>query len=68
MKIPAFALLLLSFTVHAQSFKPLADSIRKAYDIPALGYAVGKHWKNATAIKGKLYLYHLPKNTTHGTQ
>ncbi|HEY9261189.1 serine hydrolase domain-containing protein [Chitinophaga sp.] len=40
MKIPAVALLLLSFTAHAQSFKPLADSIRKAYDIPALGYAV----------------------------
>lgn len=40
MKIPAFGLLLLSFTAHAQSFKPLADSIRKAYDIPALGYAV----------------------------
>lgn len=40
MKIPALALFLLPFTTHAQSFKPLADSIRKAYHIPALGYAV----------------------------
>lgn len=40
MKIPTLALLLLSFTARAQSFKPFADSIRKAYAIPALGYAV----------------------------
>jgi CubicO group peptidase (beta-lactamase class C family) len=40
MKLPAFALLLLSFNIQAQSFKQLADSIRQAYHIPALGYAV----------------------------
>lgn len=40
MKITVLALLLLPVTAAAQLFKPMADSIRKAYDIPALGYAV----------------------------
>jgi len=40
MKIPALALLLLPLSICAQSFKPMADSIRRAWHIPALGYAV----------------------------
>ncbi|NLR80853.1 serine hydrolase domain-containing protein [Chitinophaga eiseniae] len=38
--ITCFVLLLLSFMAHAQSSRALADSLRKAYHIPALGYAV----------------------------
>jgi CubicO group peptidase (beta-lactamase class C family) len=40
MKIATLAFLLLPFGVQAQLFKPMADSIRKIYHIPALGYAV----------------------------
>lgn len=40
MKIAVIGLLLLPITAAAQLLKPMADSLRKAYQIPALGYAV----------------------------